>query len=245
MNITRSWKKILAVSCSHGSCADPAALAAVLKFKADFKPQTVIHLGDFIDLPAMRSGAKGSSDESEPIRPDLDAGLDFLDALGANIVFAGNHEVRLWRLREHHNAIISELSSAIIERIEYRLRKRKAAFHLYDGIWQGIQLGNYRFMHGAGRGGMGALRQHANAYGNCVIGHLHCAAMESGSRIEGSTAFCAGALVDAPNMDYASQNINSTLRWNMGFVWGEYCADLCQLYLHVQPRGLKEWRLPI
>ena len=49
-NITRSWKRFLAVGCSHGHHADQALLKKVLSFKARWKPHTTIHLGDVVDL---------------------------------------------------------------------------------------------------------------------------------------------------------------------------------------------------
>ena len=65
-NIAHRWKKVLAVSCSHAKYCDKEALDAVLRFKNDFKPHTTIHLGDFVDLTALMSGAKGAS-EAEPL----------------------------------------------------------------------------------------------------------------------------------------------------------------------------------
>ncbi len=64
MNIVRKWKKFFAVGCSHGHLADQSALATALKFKSAWKPDTVMHLGDFMDLAALRSGAKGTPDEN-------------------------------------------------------------------------------------------------------------------------------------------------------------------------------------
>ena len=51
------WKKFMAVSCSHGHLADAKATKAALEFKKRFKPDTTLHLGDAIDLAALRAGA--------------------------------------------------------------------------------------------------------------------------------------------------------------------------------------------
>jgi predicted phosphodiesterase len=60
---------------------DPKARDAVLKFREAYKPKHTIHLGDFIDTKALRVGAAGTQDESEPIRPDMESGLEFLTNL--------------------------------------------------------------------------------------------------------------------------------------------------------------------
>lgn len=91
-NITRKWHKFMAVGCSHGNHIDPVAAAAVVKFRESWKPTTVVHLGDFVDTAAFRKGARGGSDESEPVGPDIDAGCKFLQQLRPTIVLNGNHE---------------------------------------------------------------------------------------------------------------------------------------------------------
>ncbi len=62
-------KKFMAVSCNHGNRADPEALKAVLAFAKDFKPDLKVHLGDFVDMTAFRSGAKGTGDECDSHQP--------------------------------------------------------------------------------------------------------------------------------------------------------------------------------
>ena len=59
------WKKFLAVSCSHGHLADAKATKAALEFKKRWKPDTTLHLGDAIDLAALRSGAMRNPDSSD------------------------------------------------------------------------------------------------------------------------------------------------------------------------------------
>ena len=128
MNVVRKWKRILAVGCSHGLHADPKALAAVLKFRDSYKPAHVVHLGDFIDTTAFRSGAKGSSDESEPVQPDVDGGLDFLEKLRPTLTLAGNHEARLWRLAKSPNAIIAHCATTVIGEIHDTCKSLKSEF---------------------------------------------------------------------------------------------------------------------
>lgn len=87
-SITRKWKRLLAVGCSHGIHADSRAIEAVIKFREDYKPETCVHLGDFCDTAAFRAGARGTNDESEPIQPDVDGGLDFLKSFARRWFFA-------------------------------------------------------------------------------------------------------------------------------------------------------------
>lgn len=241
--ITRKWKRLLAVGCSHGGLIDPNAEAAVLRFREAWKPDTCVHLGDFVDTAAFRSGAKGTSDESEPISPDFQAGLDFLKDLRPTMVFNGNHEIRLWKLRSHHNAIISELSSHLIERIQTRVALCKAEYVEDWSIRAYRTIGGYKLMHGY-LYSENACRDHAEAHGNVIFAHTHRAGMAKGRRDDNPTGYCVGTLSDIPNMDYASAR-RSTLSWCPGFVWGEYCDDHAALWLHTQPQGQKEWRLPI
>ena len=121
--IVRRWRRLLAVGCSHGNHADDTAIAAVLRFRDAWKPHHVVHLGDFVDMTAFRAGARGNNDESEPLAPDVDGGLDFLAALRPTLILCGNHEARLWRWAQHHNAIVAECAAHIIQRIEARARK--------------------------------------------------------------------------------------------------------------------------
>ncbi|NDF01617.1 MAG: hypothetical protein EB034_25645, partial [Verrucomicrobia bacterium] len=148
MNVTRKWRRLLAVGCSHGIHADRKAIAAVLKFRDAFKPDVCIHLGDFCDTTAFRSGAKGTSDESEPIQPDVDGGIDFLEKLRPTLVFCGNHEDRLYRMQHSSNAIVSHCAAGVIAEIQKTCGKLKAELVEWSGITQGRVIGGHRFMHG-------------------------------------------------------------------------------------------------
>ena len=121
-NITHKWKKVLAVSCSHAKYCDKEALDAVLKFQENYKPHTTIHLGDFVDLTALMSNAKGSS-EAEPLIPDIDAGLMHLKMLKCNVVLCGNHEDRAWRLQGSNNAVVAHAAYKIVEAISECCKK--------------------------------------------------------------------------------------------------------------------------
>ena len=243
MHPVKSWKRFLAVGCSHGDLIDPNAAEAVLRFKQIYKPTTTVHLGDFVDTAAFRAGAKGSEDESRDIAPDFEAGLTFLKKLRPQIIMCGNHEARLYRLQKHHNAIIRELSGDLIERIRTTAAICKAELVEDWSIRAYRMLGNYKLMHGY-MYGENACRDHAEAHGNIIFAHTHRAGMAKGRRDDNPTGYCVGTLSNIPNMDYAAAR-RSTLSWAGGFVWGEYTDDQAVCWVHEQPQTQSVWRLPI
>jgi predicted phosphodiesterase len=242
MRAAPGWKRFLAVGCSHGNLANPDALQAVLRFRDQWKPDLVAHLGDFIDTAAFRAGAKGTPDESEPVRPDFDCGLEFICDLRPQVVLCGNHEARLWRLRNHHNAIVSALAIELSDEIERECRKLKATLIPYR-YKQAYQLADYKLMHGVYYN-VTAARDHSEAFGNTIFAHTHRAQLDKGRRDDNPTGICVGTLADIPNMDYASTR-RATLGWSGGFVWGVYKGGRLVPWLHEQPQEVKEWVLPI
>ena len=242
-NITQKWKRFLAVGCSHGNLIDPRASAAVLDFRQRWKPDTVAHLGDFIDTAAFRAGAKGTSDESAPIEPDIEAGLHFLSELRPNIILNGNHEARLWRLQNHHNAIVADCAGQIINRIRMQAHRLKARFVEGWSIRDYAEVGNFKLMHGY-LFGESFLRDTAESHGNCIVAHAHRAGSANGRRDDSVTAYCVGTLCKIEAMGYAEAR-RSTLAWSHGFVWGEYTDTRAVCWLHEQPQNQTQWRLPI
>jgi Calcineurin-like phosphoesterase len=241
MNITRKWKRALFLGCSHGVHADPTAIQAILKFRESYKPQTVVHLGDFCDTTAFRSGAATSPDGGCPVQPDIDAGFEFLDQIRPTHILCGNHEDRLWRLRESNVAVISYAAGEVVNAIEAKAKRLKAILKPYSGIWQGVEFGGYKAMHGV-MFGESATRDHAEAFGNCIHAHTHRAAQATGRRYDQPIAFGVGTLTQSDNLDYAKAR-RSTLSWSQGFVWGEYCEDAAQFYLYQKQKNTP-WMLP-
>ena len=247
MNITKGWKKVFAVGCSHGIHADRKALEAVIKFRETFRPDTCIHLGDFCDTAAFRSGAKGSNDESSPIQPDVDGGLDFLEKLRPSLVLCGNHEDRLWRLAASPSAIVAHCAQEVIQQMTKCCHKLKAELVEWNGIYQGRTIGGFRYMHGTFYS-ENATRDHAEALGNVVHAHTHRAAVAKGRRSDSPTGYCVGTLANMPAMEYAKAR-RATLSWSQGFVWGFYneskTGGRSVLWLHEQPANQAEWVLPV
>lgn len=235
-------KKIFAVGCSHALAADPLAVRAVLSFRESFKPDTTLHLGDAVDVTALRSGAGGTADESKPLEPDVDGGIELLKALRPNVFMWGNHEDRLTRLRDHPNAIVSYAANQIANALNDCCKAIRCRVVPYTGIYQGVVYGGYRYMHGV-LFNENSVRDHAETFGNCVFAHTHRAGMATGRRSDSPNGFCVGTLTRRENMDYAKTR-RSTLGWSQGFVWGYYSDKWSQLWLHEQPHGAKIWQLP-
>lgn len=233
----------MAVGCSHGDLINESAASAVLSFKAEWKPDTMVHLGDFLDTAAFRSGAKGTSDEARPISPDIERGLDFLERLQPNLILLGNHENRLFSLAKHYNAVIQIAASHVISEIQKVADRLGAEMVPWEILGGYREIGGYKYFHGW-MIGENAIRDHAEAFGNCVHAHTHRAGMAKGRRSDNPTGYCVGTLADIPALDYAKSR-RSTMAWSAGFVWGEYCGDRSVLWLHEQPRTLSEWVLPM
>jgi predicted phosphodiesterase len=241
--------RFLSVGCSHGKYADPTALDAVLRARDAWKPEEVIHLGDWADTAAMRKGAAGTSDESEPVRPDIDGGLQFLKDIGATIALDGNHEVRIQHLKSSNNAIVSCCAESVDQHIDEYLAEIKCRRIPYNGVYQKWMLGDVTFTHGT-IFNENAARDMAEQYCNgtrrkIVMGHTHRVAIQNARTYHGGTCYNIGTLTSRGALEYA-KNRRSTFSWCQAWCWGEYCESLNQSSLQITQRGRGEaWRMPI
>ena len=239
----KGWKKWMAVGCSHGIEIDPEARAAVIKFKAEWKPHTTLHLGDFIDLSAFRAGAvrdSNDADHASDVAGDLMAGIEFLHELEPNFILCGNHEARLWRFRESPNALLAYAANLTISKIEETAKKLRAPLTPY-GIREFVQLGDTKFIHGS-MFNVTAIRDHAETYGNVVMAHLHRVGWERARNIDGASGYCTGMLANF-DMSYAATR-RATLAWSQGFAYGHYCDRSTTVNLCERKRN-NPWLLPL
>ena len=240
MNINKGWKRFMAIGCSHGVYADQNAIKGVLSFKEQWKPHTTIHLGDFIDLSAFMSSAKGEGDEVEP---DVKGGLDFLKEYRPNVVLSGNHEDRLWREAMSNDEVHSGYALRLISDIETTCNKLNAKFIPYTGIWQSYKLADYTFTHGTMYGEQ-VCRDMAETYGNVIFAHTHKVGLAVGRRLDTPKGICVGTLTRRGALEY-SKTRRATLAWSQGMVWGYYNDTILIPWLHEQPHNVDEWILPI
>lgn len=246
-NITRSWKRFLAVGCSHGHHADQAILRKVLAFKQRWKPHTTLHLGDAIDLACLRAGAAGSADDAVDPEGDLYDGLTFLSQLEPKVYFLGNHEARLNTLMDSPRAIVSALAARVMSQIQDRAKQMRCEVIDYNFQTGWRQLGDALFGHGY-MINENAVRDHAEAVcggtaTKVVIAHLHRVQQAEGRNRAHPTGYCVGWLGDVNAMGYAA-NRRATTSWSRGFAWGEYCDNETVVWLAKETRQ-NDFRLPV
>ncbi len=247
-----AWKKVLAAGCSHGGYADPVALDAVCRFRDAFRPDVCVHLGDAFDTTAFRSGAVGTADEDADIDPDIDAGIEFIRRFQPTDWLMGNHCQRLWKFTEHRDAKVRKCAADVIKDILACAEEINAKVYPYKGVLNGydprymLRVADFTFLHGVFYS-ENAARDHAERFGNTVHAHTHRAGYAKGRRSDNPTAISVGWLGDVDKLEYSHLRA-STLAWSQGFCWGYFSTGKrarCQLYLHEQPRGMKEWVLPL
>jgi predicted phosphodiesterase len=252
-NIIHKWKKVLAVSCSHAKYCCPDAWKAVMTFKSRFKPDTILHLGDFIDLSALMGNGIGSGSDGDEVTPDIDTGLMHLRELMAGCknpyVLCGNHEDRAWKLTHSKNSVTSYCAHKIVSAIEDTTKRLKARLIPYSGIEQIVDIADIGFTHGTCYG-ESAARDMAEQYCNgtrrkIVMGHTHRVAIQNARTYHGGTCYNIGTLTSRGALEYA-KNRRSTFSWSQAWCWGEYCESLNQSSLQITQRGRGEvWRMPI
>jgi predicted phosphodiesterase len=247
INIGQKYRRFLAVGCSHGKYADPTAIAAVLKMRDSWikdKNDLVVHLGDWCDTTAFRSGARGTSDESEPVAPDIDGGIQFLKQLRPTHVLDGNHEDRIPRLLSSNNALIAYAANQATNFIDEAFLKIGCRRIPYDGVFQKLCCGNVTFTHGTIYNENSA-RDMAEMYGgNVIFAHTHRSQMGEGRTIKESSGFCTGTLTTRGSMEYSKAR-SATLGWRQGMVYGEIGERDSVCWLLTRSEFQNEWRLPV
>lgn len=241
-----AYKRGIAVGCSHGLHIDPIAAAAVVRAVDEFKPHVVVHGGDFCDTKALRSGAKGTPDEAEPIQPDIDGGLEFLRAIRATHVCFGNHEARLWHLAASPNAVVSYCAQNIINEIHGTLKELRAKSYPYDGVFQNkLVFGGWKFIHGVVYS-RNAIAEHANMYGNVVHWHTHRPGIATGERDDHPIGICPGTLTRRREMAYANTR-KATLAWGQAILFFHFSDTnlVPTLCLGPQEGSDGKWFLPV
>jgi predicted phosphodiesterase len=248
-NITHRWKRGMAWSCSHAKYCDKDALNALVEFRKRWKPDYVACLGDFTDMTAFMSGAKGTSAEAEPIEPDIDTGLMHLAMMRPNVVLLGNHEDRLYRLQHSHNAIVSYAASQAISAMEKACSKLKARIVPYDGIFQLERVGmsDIGLSHGTFYNEQAA-RDMAETYCDrtirkIVFGHTHKVSIQAARTYSAGMGYNIGCLTSRGALEYAKTR-RSTLAWTQGFTFFEFTDGMSSINLCTRNPN-DQWRLPV
>lgn len=231
-NINRAWKRWMATGCFHSVYACDEYKRNVRAFREAWKPETYIELGDVFDTAALRSGARGTKDECEPIAPDMACGLDWVREMRPAIWTMGNHDARPYDLMGHPSAVVSELARRIVKDIETTAAKLKCQLVRYEHIRKSwAKIGDLWICHGW-MYNMHALRDHVERRGgNVLMAHLHSPHVYRGRNVGSHYGICVGTGMDPDKPSYSSRR-PATLAHGHGLAWGEYCEDKTTAYLH-------------
>ncbi len=211
-----NWKRFICGSDLHGDRQDKKSCDAFFKFLKAWDPDTKIFAGDLWDFRPLRK--KATDDEKrEKMEKDFEAGMEWLKEFNPDHFIRGNHDERLWDLREADNGIRSEYAHKGIKEIEAEMKRMKCRmlpYHKRKGV---LRIGHLKVLHGFSCG-VFAARQTALIYGSCLFGHVHDVTEHSIPGLERRVARCMGCLCDL-DMDYAARTPN-TLRQANGWAYG-------------------------
>jgi len=222
-----SWQKFAAITCSHGHLADYETCRAFVRFCKHFQPDVRIHLGDAIDLAALRKGVKkGEGNTGAEIQADVQQGLDFIEEMKADVWMLGNHEFRIYRTSlEDQDHVYRAYAQTVIEAIDTQAKKLKCRlfpYHHNRGVYR-LARGKLAFCHGY-TCNMQSVRQHAEHFafgpGSAVLmGHLHTVEHVPGRYCGGTEGYSIGYAGNENKMHYAQQRL-ATSRWQQAWAYG-------------------------
>lgn len=237
------------VGCTHAQLMIPQAWDALERVFDKWKPRALIHLGDYLETSALRSGAEGTSDEGKDLGLDLEAGFKFLRwyfkrPAKRRILALGNHDDTRWdKWMDHPNATKRHLAELLHERAHSEYH----ALQIHDVLPYDIKKG---WLHYAGANwGHGymynenAVRDHAEMVGGITyMAHLHSIQERNGRTVKPSVCRCIGWLGDAEKAGYARLRRN-TLSWDNGFLLTEHSEkDTVSWQIRLDETG--KFRLP-
>ena len=213
------YKKFMAVGDNHGWHACPIALKKVKEFKASWKPDYRIHLGDVWDFTPLRS--KASQDErAEGIGVDFQDGWAFLNEYQPTHLTLGNHDDRIWMNMEHGaDGVLRETCHKLAKECEAEFKKRKIAFVPYHvGSYLRLNEGGPKLIHGFRSTTYPAKAHHEN-WGSCLHGHCHTADQYTARHIDGGKSFSVPCLADLKKLTYSDRQ-PAKLGHRNGFLYG-------------------------
>lgn len=205
---------------SHGDCVDPVSASALWAFLRDYKPEVKVHLGDCWDFRNLRKGAS-DDEKAASLENDWGAGTEFLnqffDKRSENHLLYGNHDARIFDFRNSATGLLRDYAHDGVKRMEALMKRLNIQTLPYDSALGILHLGRLSLLHGY-HAGIGAVRQHAAIYGNCVIGHVHSIESAPVPSISPAEARSIGCMC-IRDMDYINKK-TAKLRWANGFAYG-------------------------
>ena len=143
----RKMKKHLIIPDTHTPFEDKAAVSAVLKYAADYKPDVIVHIGDVGDFESVSHWMEDKRLKLEGLRikHDIDSALGLLTRLknaapkAELIITMGNHDDWVHQYVEAH----AELEGFLDLEAEYK----KAGWKVVE-INKPYQIGKLLLFHG-------------------------------------------------------------------------------------------------
>ena len=210
-------ERFVGVADTHGFYQDDAAVAALFDFCKHYKPDFRFHLGDYLDLPALRNGA-GSFDQSIGLNDDALAAENFLKRFKPQLLLMGNHDYRIAReIAQTGSGIKREFCKQVWGGINQTLAQMGTKVVPYgkrDGF---TEYGDYKLIHGYTHGKYAAMKA-AEDYGNVIMGHVHTPNIMRSNRHDGAVGVSVGCLCQL-ELEY-NLGHQGALKQAHGFIYG-------------------------
>lgn len=219
-------ERFLAVTDPHGDQQDEGTVRAQLAFKREFRPTTIIHLGDNWDFRNFRKGAS-DDEKAASLSDDWEMGTEYFRRIfeggKRNYFLRGNHDERIYRLAESATGVLRDYANDGIKRLESVVKRANATMLPYDARLGILRVGALKAVHGY-FSGKNATARHAAVYGHVLHGHTHtndACPVETDGDVKEARAIPATCKLDMP---YNSHQPNK-LRHRNGWAYGEMFSD--------------------
>lgn len=202
---------------THGDEADTDALAGAFDFAERWKPKVRIAGGDHMDVRWLR-GRATVREQSDDVKADIDAGLDFLKRFKPTHYLWGNHENRLVENGlGSHMGETRAFAQEVIDKMERAAGPNCA--HFQYSVRRGVlDIHGQRFIHGF-QHGINAAQMAARTFGDVIQGHAHgIDAVSVGHYPRRVVGMVCGCLCNL-EMGYAVRGA-ANLKWEHGFPYG-------------------------
>lgn len=219
-------KRFVIVADNHGSEQHDKSVAALFKFMEDYKPDIAVHLGDNWNFDQLRRGAR-DDEQADSLQEDWEAGTGFFKkffSFGRERHFLrGNHDERIYYLRNNTSGVVRDYAEDGIKRIEAMAKRHKVNVLPYDAREGVLRLGRLKLIHGYHHG-MNSAKSHAQVYGNCAYGHTHSDDVYRIPGLEVREAVNIPCLCDESKLEYIRTK-TGRLRWITGWGYGVVFPD--------------------
>lgn len=210
------WKHWVMGSDVHGDRQDKSAVKVFHAFNREVQPEIRWFLGDLWDFRPLRKGAD-EEEKREAMNDDFNAGMRFIREFKPTAFARGNHDERLWKLRDLNKGIMSEHAAHLITRAENFLDENSVVMLPYRSDQGILQQGHLKGAHGY-KIGVNAARMQAQVFGAIHVGHGHGIQSANIEGIQNRIGRMIGCLCDL-YMPYSHAN-TAQLMHRHGFAHG-------------------------